>query len=87
MRRTDFYIREDQHIALKALAEKETTTLSFILRRIIDEASLKDGELIRLENKPVKKIISNPIVARAVELAKEKDIKFTPVPKPERKKK
>ena len=87
MRRTDFYIREDQHSALKALADKETTTLSFILRRIIDEASLKDGELIRLENKPVKKIISNPIVARAVELAKEKDIKFTPVPKPERKKK
>ena len=74
MRRTDFYIREDQHIALKAIADKETTTISFVLRRIIDSALV-----------PMKKTISNPIIARVVELAKEKDIKFTPVPKPVKK--
>ena len=77
MRRTDFYIREDQHLALKAIAVKETTTISFVIRRLIDQG-------LKPAPKPQ---ITNPLIARVVELAKEKDIKFTPVPKPERKKK
>lgn len=95
MRRTDFYIREDQHLALKAIADKETTTISFVIRRLIDEGltpkpakkTFAERHVNDILGETTKPTISNPLIAKAVALAKEKDIKFTPVPKPERKKK
>lgn len=74
MNRTNIYLDEDLASAVKEEAYKTNRTNSAIIRDALREYFFKS-----------KAKISNPIVAAAVAAAKEKDIKFNPVPKPERK--
>ncbi len=92
MRRTDVYIREDQHDMLRQLADKETTTISYLIRKAIDQMSIPKhltSAILEKEYKAAEAsgevIFKEPLVEKAVELAKEKGTPVNPVPKPVKK--